>query len=74
MMDNIDIGTVTVKDLLEKKVGKEAADRVVKAVNEGYQKGLRGEDLQKHYQGVMQKEGHDVPSDPGDILYGFIFI
>ena len=70
----MDIGNVTVKDLLKKKIGPEAANRVVKEVNEGHKKGKRGKDLQKHYQDAMKKEGHDIPADPGDILYGFIFI
>jgi len=74
MMDAFDIGSVNVKDLLEKKLGADAADRVIGQVNDGYQKGKRGKDLQKHYQDAMTQEGHDVTKDPGDILYGFIFV
>ena len=73
-MDAFDIGSVKVKDLLEKKIGADAADRVVKSVNDGFEQGKRGKDLQKHYQDAMKQEGHDVTKDPGDILYGFIFV
>ena len=70
----MDIGNVSVKELLEKKMGPEGAQRVIDAVNDGYKNGKRGNDLQQQYQDAMVKEGQDIPSDPGDILYGFIFL
>lgn len=65
---------VTVKELLEERLGPAGAQGVVDTVNNSYRSGIRGSDLQARYQDAVKKEGMNVPSDPGDILYGFIFI
>jgi uncharacterized protein with von Willebrand factor type A (vWA) domain len=66
-----DLGQKTVKDILAGKIGKEAADRVVNQLNDAHQQGKRGDDLKKHFQDAMAKEGHDIGSEHSGILYGF---
>jgi uncharacterized protein with von Willebrand factor type A (vWA) domain len=61
----MDIGQVTVKEILEKRLGKEKAAGVLKEINDAYQKGKRGEDLQEHFKDAIKKEG----LDPGDIKF-----
>jgi hypothetical protein len=66
-----DLGQVTVKDILAGRIGKEAADRVVKQLNDAHQQGERGDDLKKHFKDAMANEGHDIGSEHSGILYGF---
>lgn len=67
----MDLGKVTVKELLEKKVGPDGAKRVLKAVTDSYKSGKRGEELHEDFKDAMIAEGHDVGSDDSDIVYSF---
>jgi hypothetical protein len=61
----MDIGEVTVKEILEKQLGEEKAAGVLKEVNEAYQKGKRGEELQELFKDALKNEG----LDPGDVKF-----
>lgn len=71
MAGPLDLGQVTVKDILSGKIGKEAADRVVKQLNKAHQQGKRGDELKKQFKDAMAEEGHDIGSEDSGILYGF---
>jgi hypothetical protein len=61
----MDIGQVTVKEILEKQLGEEKAAGVLKEINNAYQEGKRGEDIQAHFKNAVKKEG----LDPGEIKF-----
>lgn len=61
----MDIGKVTVKEILEKKLGEEKTTRVLNEFNDAFQKGKRGEELREHFKDAVKKEG----LDPGDIQF-----
>jgi hypothetical protein len=67
-----DLGDKTVREILEKSIGQEAAGRVMAEVNDAHKQGKRGEDLHLQFRDAMKKEGHEITSDKSDILYGFI--
>jgi hypothetical protein len=67
-----DLGNQTAKEILEKRMGPEAASRVMKKVNEAYKQGKSGDDLRKVYKEAVEKEGKKVTSDQNDILFGFL--
>lgn len=64
----MDIGNLTVKEQLEKKMGAEKAGRVLKKLNDAH---ANGEDLHKTFKDAVESEGHDVKQESSDILYGF---
>jgi hypothetical protein len=55
----MDSGQVTVKEILEKRLGKKKAARVLKRINDAYQNGMSGEELQEHLTNAVKKEGFD---------------
>lgn len=59
----MDIGQVSVKEILEKQLGEEKTARVLEEINDAYQKGKRGEELRGHFKDAVKKEG----LDPDDI-------
>lgn len=61
----MDIGEVTVKDILEKRLGEEKAANVLKGINDAYQSGKNGEELQEHLFSAVKKEG----LNPGEIKF-----
>jgi hypothetical protein len=63
--DVMDSGQVTVERILAKRLGEEKAARVLKGINDTYQKGKRGEDLQAYFKDAVKKEG----LDPGEIKF-----
>jgi hypothetical protein len=63
--DVMDSGQITVKDILEKQLGEEKTARVLKGINDTYQKGKRGKDLQAYFKDTVKKEGFD----PGEIKF-----
>jgi hypothetical protein len=64
----MDIGQLTVKEILAKRLGKEKTVRVLKEINDAYQKGKRGDDLQEDFKDAVKREG----LDPDDLQYQFI--
>jgi hypothetical protein len=66
-----DLGNATVRDILESKIGKDAADRVVKKLNDAQEQGKGGDELKKCFKDAMSKEGHDITAEDSGILYGF---
>lgn len=64
----MDIGQVTVKDILGKHLGEEKTARVLKEINNAFQKGKRGDDLQEQFKDAVKKEG----LDPDDFQFQFI--
>jgi len=68
----MDLGKLTVKEVLEKKLGKEATDRVLTKVNNASASGKKGDELQQVFKDALTKEGQTVTSDQSDISYGFI--
>ena len=63
--DDMDIGQMTVKDLLVKQLGEEKAARVLKRINNAYQKGINGTGIREQVVDSLKKEG----LDPGDIKF-----
>jgi hypothetical protein len=61
----MDIGQITVKDLLVKHLGEKSAVRVLKEINTAYQLGKRGESIREHVEDVFKQEG----LDPGAIKF-----
>jgi IS4 transposase len=61
----MDIGQITVKDLLVKHLGEESAARVIKDINGAYQEGKRGESIREHVEYLFEREG----LDPGDVKF-----
>ncbi len=68
----MDLGQITVSDFLKKKLGDEAAERVLKEVNDAHQAGKQGEDLHRHFKDAMKKEGHDITTEESNIMFGFL--
>jgi uncharacterized protein YpuA (DUF1002 family) len=66
--DIMDIGQVTVKEILAKQLGEEKTAGVLKEINDAYQKGKRGDDLQEDFKDAVKREG----LDPDDVQYQFI--
>jgi hypothetical protein len=64
----MDIGQVTVKEILEKQLGEEKTAGVLKEMNNAYQKGKRGDDLQVHFKDAVKRGG----LDPDDAQFQFI--
>lgn len=64
----MDIGQVSVEEILEKQLGKEKTGKVLREINDAYQKGMRGDDLQEDFKAAVKKEG----LDPDDLHYQFI--
>ncbi len=64
----MDIGQVTVKEILAKQLGEEKTARVLKEINDAYQKGKRGDDLQEDFKDAVKREG----LDPDDVQFEFI--
>jgi hypothetical protein len=60
MVNDLDFGEKTVREILEKKLGKDAADRIINEVNNAHQQGKRGEELIKHFKDTLAKGGHDT--------------
>ncbi len=63
----MDIGSVTIKDLLEKKMGEQKAAKVLKKVDHACSKGITGDELRDVFKEAIEKEGHE----PESILYAF---
>lgn len=61
----MDSNKITVKEILERRLGEEKAARVLDGINFAYQKGKRGEGLEEHYKSVLRDEG----LDPEDIKF-----
>ena len=61
----MDIGELTVKEILTRRLGEEGAARVLKEINDAYQKGKRGDDLRKRFEDAVKKEG----LDPDDVHF-----
>lgn len=59
----MDLGNMKLKDILENQLGKEKAKKVIEHANEGYKKGLRGEDLKNHCQSILKEVGHTESPD-----------
>jgi hypothetical protein len=57
--DIMDVGQVTVNEILEKRLGEEKSARVLKEINDAYQKGKRGDDLREQFKDAIKKEGLD---------------
>ncbi len=68
MVNDLDFGGKTVREIFEKKVGKDAAKKIIKEVNNAYKQGKRGEELKKHFKDFLAKEGYDKP----DFILGFV--
>ena len=64
----MDIGQVTVKEILAKQLGEEKTARILKAINEAYQQGKRGNDLQEQFKDAVNREG----LDPDGIQFQFV--
>lgn len=62
----MDISNKTLKELLDEKMGPEKSETLLKHINKGYQKGLRGDDLKNHINNGLKKNGHDA----SDLSYG----
>jgi hypothetical protein len=60
MVKDMDFGGKTVREILEKKLGKDAADQIVNEVNNAHQQGKRGEDLMKHFKDTLAQGGYDT--------------
>jgi len=58
----MDIGQVTIKEILTRRLGEEGTARVLKEINEAYQKGKGGDDLREQFEDAVKKEGLD-PDD-----------
>lgn len=56
----MDVGSKTLKELLDEKLGPEKSETLLKHVNKGYKKGLRGDDLKNHVSDGLKKNGHDA--------------
>ena len=67
-----DLGNKTVKEILEKSLGPDAASRVMQKVNDAYQQGKRDKELHQQFIDAMQYEGKPITADQSDILFGFI--
>lgn len=55
----MDIGQVTIKEILTGRLGEEGTTRVLKEINEAYQKGKSGDDLREQFEDAVKKEGFD---------------
>jgi uncharacterized protein YpuA (DUF1002 family) len=67
-----DLGSKTIREVLKQKVKDEAAlDRVLKKVNDAYDKGTTGDQLKKIFKDAMQTEKYDISKEESGILYGF---
>ncbi len=64
----MDFGNITVKEMLEKKLGKEEAEVVLKVVNQGYEEGARGEELTEHVKKALGKVDSKLAMDPATII------
>jgi len=71
MVGSKDLGKVTVKAILTRKIGKEAANRVVKKLNDAHQQGKSGDELKKLFKDAMSQEGHNISTEDSGILFGF---
>ena len=54
---------ITLKSLLEARLGNEKAARVLNRVNEAVQEGKQGEELETYFAELLENEGYN----PGDI-------
>ena len=61
MVNDLDFGGKTVREILEKKLGKKTSDKIIKEVNNAYKQGKRGEELRKIFNDILAKEGYDKP-------------
>ena len=61
----MDLGQLTVKQILEKRLGDEKATGLLKEVNDVYQQGKRGKELQKHLMDAIKRQG----IDPGEVKF-----
>jgi hypothetical protein len=61
MVNDPDFGGITVREILEKKLGKKTSDKIIKEVNNAYKQGKRGEELRKLFNDILAREGHDKP-------------
>jgi len=61
----VDIGQITVKEILEKRLGAEKVARVLKEINDVYHSGKSEEEFQEHLTLAVKKEG----LDPGEIKF-----
>ena len=68
MVEDMDFGGKTVRDILEKQLGKDAADNVINEINEAHKQGKRGEKLRQHFKDILARDGHDT----SDSSYGCI--
>lgn len=60
MVKDMDFGGITIREILEKKLGKEAAARIINEINNAHQQGKRGEDLRKHFKDTLAQDGFDT--------------
>ena len=68
----MDLGQTTVRDFLKKKLGDEAAERVLKEVNDAQLAGKQGEGLYRIFKDAVKKEGFDITVEESNIMYGFL--
>ena len=69
----MDIGKLTVKEILEKKLGTEKSKKVLDSLNDAHKAGKKDEELHKHLKDSLEKEGYDTQKDESGIVYGFVF-
>jgi hypothetical protein len=63
--DTMDMSQVTVKEILEKRLGDEKATMILEDINDAHQKGKSGEEFREYVRDAVKKEG----LDPGEIKF-----
>lgn len=63
---------MSLRNLLEEKVGTDAAGRVMTDIDFAYRNGKRGQDLVKHFEASMAQAGHHAAAEKSGVLYAFI--
>jgi len=53
MENNNDLGSLSIREILEKILGPDKANELLQQIQRGFDEGLRGEDLKKHIFDVL---------------------
>jgi hypothetical protein len=70
----MDIGSITIKDLLEAKLGAEKTEVVLKVVNNAYEKGARSDELVEEFKKGLRKVDYDVALNPLNIPFMVVVV
>lgn len=63
---------MNLRNLLEEKVGADAAGRVMADIDFAYKNGKRGEALTRHFETSLAQEGQVLNSDANSVTFAFV--